>query len=68
VTLYFENIMFIILKSKAGKKKKTNNVLILQKLSENNKIINSVIFNIRKSKNIVYLGKSKIIYTFTTIL
>jgi hypothetical protein len=44
---HFENITFITSKSKAGRRKKVDNVLVPWELNEKDEIINNVIFSIR---------------------
>jgi hypothetical protein len=53
-TSHFENIMFITLKSKAGRRKKVDGVLVPRELSEEDKTINSVISSIRGKVETLY--------------
>jgi hypothetical protein len=53
-TSHFENITLITSKSKARRKKKIDSILVLQKLSKENKIINNVIFDIRGKEEASY--------------
>jgi hypothetical protein len=53
-TSHFKNIILITLKSKAKRRKKVDNVLVLQKLSKKDKIINNVIFSIWRKVEALY--------------
>jgi hypothetical protein len=53
-TSHFENIILITPKSKAGRRKKVDSVLVPQELSEEDEIINNVISGIRRKVEAPY--------------